>query len=66
MPEVAGDAALRADPFDVASISKAMKTIYNNKDLREELIQKGFKRKTLFTWKRTADLLWESIEKAVG
>jgi glycosyltransferase involved in cell wall biosynthesis len=65
LPEVAGDAALLVDPYDVDSISKAMSSIVNDPKLRLELIQKGNERKGVFTWKRTADLLWKSIEKAV-
>ena len=65
MPEVAGDAALLIDPLDPEAIAEAMKQVYENKPLREELIHKGEIRKDLFTWQKTADRLWESIEKAL-
>jgi len=65
MPEVAGDAALLADPFSPQSIAGAMINVYSNRGIREDLISKGEKRKDEFTWQKTADLLWRSIEKAI-
>jgi glycosyltransferase involved in cell wall biosynthesis len=66
MPEVAGDAALLADPFDESSISRAMSAIANNEQLRENLVQKGFERARLFNWDNTATQLWNSILKTLN
>jgi glycosyltransferase involved in cell wall biosynthesis len=63
MPEVAGDAALFADPYSVDSISDAMLKIIMDKKLRNSLVEKGFKQMSLYSWDKTADLLWKSIEK---
>jgi len=65
MPEVAGDAALFVDPFQPVSIAGAMKKLAEDESLRNDLIRKGQDRKNEFTWQKTADLLWESIEKAI-
>jgi len=65
MPEVAGDAALLVDPFDPESISLALYKIYQYNTMREELTQRGHDRQDLFTWQKTADRLWESIENAL-
>jgi len=65
MPEVAGDAALLADPFSVKSITSALEQIANNEELRQELIAKGRERRKLFNWQQTADNLWKSIEKVI-
>lgn len=65
MPEVAGDAALLVDPFKVEEIKEAMVKMYSSPDLRAELVKKGRERKQLFSWERTADLLWASIQKAL-
>jgi glycosyltransferase involved in cell wall biosynthesis len=65
MPEVAGNAALLVDPHQPASIAGAMKQIASNDDLRKDLIRRGHERQDEFTWQRTADRLWESIEKAI-
>ncbi len=66
MPEVAQDAALLVDPFSVESIANAMLYIYKDEDMRNKLIEKGRKRKLDFSWDKTANALWESIEKAVN
>lgn len=65
MPEVAGDAALLIDPFSVKSITDAMLKISSDENLRKDLVQKGHKQAKNFTWQKSADKLWASIEKAV-
>ncbi len=65
MPEIAGDAALIADPFDPRSIANAMKTIVTDTRLREKLIVRGRERKERFSWDKTAENVWESIEKTI-
>lgn len=66
MPEVAGDAALLANPHSPQSICKAMITMYENDELRGSFIDKGNIRKEEFSWDKTAGRLWESIEKALS
>jgi glycosyltransferase involved in cell wall biosynthesis len=63
MPEVAGDAALLVDPFEVDAIKNAMIKIYSDASLRQALIEKGRIQKNLFSWERTATLLWQGIER---
>ncbi len=65
MPEVAGNAALLVDPFSEKSIADAMVYIYKDEDMRTDLIKKGRERKKEFSWDRSANLLWESIEKTI-
>lgn len=65
MPEVVGDAGLLADPFNIADISLKMELLWKNEKLRYELILKGRSQKTLFTWEKTASLLYDSILKSV-
>lgn len=65
MPEIAADAALLIDPFSVQSITNAMEMLYKNSDLRNSLIEKGNKRKLDFSWDKTADALWQCIEKTI-
>lgn len=65
MPEVAGDAALLVDPFNVNAIKNAMIRISEEAQLRDDLIEKGNARKQLFSWDSTADVLWESVLKAI-
>ena len=63
IPEVVGEAALLVDPFNVTEIADAMKRIWREPQLRQELIKKGRIRKLAFPWERTGKLLWDSISK---
>ena len=65
MPEIAGDAALIVDPLSVQNIADAMKSVATDEKLRLKLIEKGRKRKNLFSWDKTADNVWMSIEKTI-
>jgi glycosyltransferase involved in cell wall biosynthesis len=62
MPEVAGDAALQVDPFSVVDIADAMWDVSNNEELRNRLIERGYKRAEAFDWDRSASELWQIIE----
>jgi len=66
MPEVADNAALLIDPFSVESITNAMLKISKETELRKDLIEKGKLRSAYFSWDKSADLLWNSIEKTVA
>ena len=65
MPEVAGDAALLVNPFHVQEIVTAMLSMYNNPELRTQLIHKGTAQLNNFSWQQSANLLWQSIEKCM-
>ena len=41
LPEVAGEAALLVDPYDTDQIARAIATIVNDADLRDELARRG-------------------------
>ena len=65
MPEVAGDAALLVDPFQVNEISDAMILLDSNNELRSNLSAKGIVHAQNFSWNSTAAELWLSIEKVL-
>jgi glycosyltransferase involved in cell wall biosynthesis len=54
MPEVAGDAALLVDPYQVADISRAMTRLLSEPGLREDLRARGQARAAKFTWEQAA------------
>ncbi len=54
IPEVAGDAALLADPDDVGALSTAIGRLSSDTDLRATLSQRGIGRAAMFSWARTA------------
>ena len=55
MAEIAGNAAITVDPYNVDSISDAMKKIVGNRELRSEYIKKGYIKRKNFNWKTTAE-----------
>ncbi len=66
MPEVAGEAAILIDPFNIEEIAQAMHLISHDEELRQKYISLGQKRAKLFSWDTTAKLVWESIWKVIG
>lgn len=62
LPEVGGNAVLYADPFAISQIKDAMVRIASEPELRQELIEKGKKQQRKFSWDKTADQLWGSIQ----
>ena len=53
MPEVAGDAALFVDPYDVAAISSALEQVMLDESLREKLKINGLKNARQYSWDKT-------------
>lgn len=66
LPEIAGDAALLINPLDANEIKNAMIKIWQDEILRNDLIAKGKIQKEKFSWEKSADLLWQSIEKTIA
>jgi glycosyltransferase involved in cell wall biosynthesis len=66
MPEVAGDAALLVDPFSVKSISDGLLKMATDEGFRHKLVEKSQSRRKFFSWQKSADLLWASMEKALN
>lgn len=50
LPEVVGDAAVQADPFNVEKFAEEMYEVLTNEELKEEMIRKGLKRSKMFSW----------------
>ena len=57
MPEVAADAALLVNPFDVNDITDALVRV-RDENVRQQLVNKGWKRKDDFSWDTTAIQVW--------
>ena len=66
LPEVAGNAALYADPFSAESIRQGMDRLASDPGLRKKLIEEGRIQRNKYSWDLTAEALWQSIEKAVA
>lgn len=66
MPEVAGDAALLCDPVDPASIGTAMESLFRSPELSKKLVAKGRKRLSVFSWEKTADIIYGKLSDIVS
>jgi glycosyltransferase involved in cell wall biosynthesis len=64
MQEIAGDAALLANVDDHTDIAEKMMRLYKDENGRNELIRKGIQVVRQYSWDKTAELLWQSIQKA--
>ncbi|MEO0339822.1 MAG: glycosyltransferase family 1 protein [Bacteroidota bacterium] len=62
MPEVAGEAALLVDPESIDEIAKAMQDLYLLPQLRYDLVEKGRRQRERFSWKKTADIVYEQLK----
>lgn len=65
MPEVAGDAGILVDPFQVGEIASAMQKLRQDPELRAKLIESGRFQAKKFTWDKSASALWTSLLKVL-
>jgi glycosyltransferase involved in cell wall biosynthesis len=66
MPEVAGPGgALLVAPLDVASIATGLGRLWHEPALRQQLVAQGHENLGRFSWARSADVLWQALEKAM-
>lgn len=61
MPEVAGEGALLVDSRDIQSIKKALQKI-DDEQVKAELIAKGQEQKQKYSWERSSEAMWRSIQ----
>jgi glycosyltransferase involved in cell wall biosynthesis len=54
LPEVVGDAALTADPFDREALARALARLIDDASLRATLRARGLQRARAFDWRETA------------
>ena len=66
LPEVAGDAALIVDPYDVDAIANAIARLIEDPSLRERLVERGLRRAAQYSWRSAADRLVSVYERVVG
>lgn len=63
LPEVGGEAALYCDPFDVGSIRAALEQLWSDAELHDRLAREGPVRAERYSWDRTAEGVWQSLER---
>lgn len=57
LPEVVGEVGLQVNPRDVADMTRALRAMIDQSDLRQTAIAAGIDRARLFTWERAAQQL---------
>jgi len=63
MPEVAGNAAILIDPYNISEIRNAMNTIASDRKIRKRLINIGAERLKHFSWINSAQKTIKLFEK---
>ncbi len=63
MPEVAGGAALLADPEKPESIAAQMQKIADNPGLRKNLSSEGLQRCHAFSWQTSAETIYQALKR---
>lgn len=66
MPEVAEMGAILVNPLKPEEIAGAMYKLHTDEEFRQSLIVAGTENQQRFSWNRSAELLWESIEKTLS
>ncbi|MCB0572618.1 MAG: glycosyltransferase family 4 protein [Phaeodactylibacter sp.] len=61
MPEVAGPAALLVSPTDTAQLADALQRVFTGPALQQQLIQSGREQRVLFSWDKTAAVVYEAL-----
>jgi glycosyltransferase involved in cell wall biosynthesis len=62
LPEVAGDAALLVDPYNVNAIAEAMQMIAEEPQVRSQLRTQGLQRSEQFSWQKTGTAIGEILQ----
>jgi glycosyltransferase involved in cell wall biosynthesis len=63
LPEIAADAALYFNPYEVQEIASVLKMLIENDDLRQDLSERALKRASVFSWQTTAIKTMNIIEE---
>jgi glycosyltransferase involved in cell wall biosynthesis len=63
LPEVAGDAAILVDPYDVGAIAQSMQAVATDPQLWQQLRKAGLARATQFSWAKTGQATVEVLQQ---
>ena len=66
LPEIAGNAAHFVSPDSITEIAEGLRKVSESPDYQNELIKKGQQQLKEFSWDKSANLLWESIQKVLA
>ncbi|MFH2035108.1 MAG: glycosyltransferase family 1 protein [Candidatus Zixiibacteriota bacterium] len=66
LPEICGEAVLYCNPFDISDIADKISQIISERELRENLVKRGYQQIKKYNWKTTAESLYTIFEEAVN
>ncbi|MBI4909741.1 MAG: glycosyltransferase family 4 protein [Acidobacteria bacterium] len=66
LPEVVGEAAVTVNPENVFDISRGMKEVLLDRNLRKRLVAAGLEQAKRFSWERTAREVLETYKEVVA
>lgn len=65
LPEIAGDAAISVDPYDVESMHRVLARMIDDDALRDNLARKALANVARFSWENTAEQVADVYRKAL-
>ena len=63
LPETVGDAGMIFRIDEKNSLAKVLRKCLENHELRSSMVLKGLERVKLFTWQKSADLIWKTLNE---
>ena len=66
IPEIVGDAALMINPKNGDEFKASLLSLLENKDFKNDLINKGFKQVKRYSWKKMAECTLDTYRKVYG
>ncbi|MBS1761910.1 MAG: glycosyltransferase family 4 protein [Bacteroidetes bacterium] len=65
IPEIAGEGACYVNPSNPEDIAEKIEEVLKNNSLRNQLVEYGYKRAAMFSWKKTANELLELYNEII-
>lgn len=65
IPEIAGEDACYVNPSNPEDIAEKIEEVLKNNSLRNQLVEYGYKRAAMFSWKKTANELLELYNEII-
>lgn len=63
LPEVAGNAALLVDPYNISDLAEAMRIVVSDKAIQGKMAKQGIEQAALFTWEKAAQATLEILTR---
>ena len=63
LPEIAGEAGVLVDPHHPEAIVRGIATVLSNRQLQEQMREKGYRQAQKFSWQRTAEATYHVYQE---